>query len=83
MRNVVGALSGQDSPWTLLHFGIDARLFSFFTLRTGLNQGYLTAGAGVRFLVFDLNFAVFTRELGMHVGDRPLAGMTLDSSIRW
>ena len=83
VRNVVGALAGDASFWSLLHFGIDARLASFFTLRTGLNQGYLTAGMGVRFLVFDLNFAVFTRELGQHLGDRPLSGMTIDSSIRW
>ncbi len=83
MRNVVGALTGPESAWTLLHFGIDTKIVSFFSLRMGLNQGYLTAGAGVRFLVFDLNFAVFTRELGLHVGDMPLSGMTLDSSIRW
>ncbi|HET6451501.1 MAG TPA: hypothetical protein VFI08_09325 [Spirochaetia bacterium] len=83
MRNLVGALAGQTSPWTVLHIGLETRLFSFFTLRTGLNQGYLTAGAGVKFLVFDLNFAVFTRELGVHVGDKPLSGMTIDSSIRW
>ena len=37
----------------------------------------------MKFLVFDLNFAVFTRELGMHIGDEPLSGMSLSSSIRW
>ena len=83
MRNIVGALAGTAVPWTLLHFGIDAKIVNFFSLRTGLNQGYLTAGAGLHFLVFDLDFAVFTRELGLHVGDKPLSGMTLNSSIRW
>jgi len=37
----------------------------------------------MKFLFFDLNFAVFTRELGLHVGDQPLSGMTMDASLRW
>jgi hypothetical protein len=83
MRNIVGALSGTDSAWTLLHVGVEARLFSFFTFRTGINQGYLTLGGGMKFLVFDMNFSVFTRELGAHVGDQPLSGMSFNSSLRW
>jgi len=83
IRNIVGGIAGTDSLWTLLHLGIEARFFSFFTLRTGINQGYLTLGGSMKFLVFDLNFAVFTRELGMHIGDEPLSGMSLSSSIRW
>jgi hypothetical protein len=83
MRNVVGALAGQVSPWTLIHLGAESRFFSFFTLRAGINQGYLTMGGGLKFLVFDLNFAVFTRELGAHIGDKPLSGMSMDAAIRW
>jgi hypothetical protein len=83
MRNVVGALAGQVSPWTLLHLGVESRFFSFFTLRAGINQGYLTMGGGLKFLVFDLNFALFTRELGAHIGDKPLSGMSMDAAIRW
>jgi len=83
MRNLVGALAGTAVPWTLLHAGVETRFFSFFTVRGGLNQGFLTAGAGMKFLFFDLNFAVFTRELGLHVGDQPLSGMTMDASLRW
>jgi hypothetical protein len=83
MRNVVGALAGEVSPWTLLHVGAEMRVFSIFSIRGGLNQGYLTAGGGLKFAFLDLNFAVFTRELGLHVGDQPLAGMTMDASIRW
>jgi hypothetical protein len=83
MRNIVGGLAGTVSMWTLLHLGIEARFLSFFTLRTGINQGYLTFGGGVKFLVFDLNFALFSRELGMHIGDKPLSGMSVDMSVRW
>jgi hypothetical protein len=83
MRNVVGALAGDTSPWTLLHLGLETRFFSFFTLRTGFNQGYLTLGGGMKFLFFDLNFALFTREMGAHIGDKPLSGMSMDASLRW
>ncbi|MGO9310939.1 MAG: hypothetical protein ACLQDL_18190 [Spirochaetia bacterium] len=83
MRNIVGGLSGTDSVWTLLHLGIETKFFSSFTFRTGLNQGSLTLGGGLKFLVFDLNFAVFTRELGTYVGEQPLSGMTFDAAIRW
>jgi hypothetical protein len=83
MRNIVGAFSGDVSPWTLLHLGIETRFFSVFTARAGINQGYLTMGGGMKFLVFDFNFAVFTRELGVHIGDKPLSGMSLDASVRW
>ncbi len=81
--DIVSGLAGQVSPWTLLHFGVESRLFSFFTLRAGINQGYLTMGGGMKFLVVDLNFAVFTRELGAHIGDKPLSGMTMNAAIRW
>jgi hypothetical protein len=83
MRNIVGALARQVSPWTLLHLGVESRFFSFFTLRAGINQGYLTVGGGLKLLVFDLNFAVFTRELGAHIGDKALSGMSMDAAIRW
>jgi hypothetical protein len=83
MRNIVGALAGTASPWTLLHLGVEARLFSFFTLRGGINQGYVTLGGGMKFLVFETDFAIFTRELGLHIGDQPLSGMSVNASIRW
>ncbi|MGA2378435.1 MAG: hypothetical protein ABSG85_03935 [Spirochaetia bacterium] len=83
MRNIVGALSGTASLWTLLHLGVETRFVSVFALRTGINQGYLTLGGGLKFLVFDLNFALFTRELGAHIGDEPLSGMSFDAAIRW
>jgi len=38
------------------------------------NQGYLTVDGGVKLIVFDLNMAIFTQELCVHLGDRPSAG---------
>ncbi len=78
-----GVLGGEHSIWYSLHGGAEIKLINMFALRAGLNQGYLTFGAGMKLLVLDLNFAVFTQELGAHLGDRPRAGATLDLAVRW
>jgi hypothetical protein len=81
-RNIAGALDGSAIVWTLLHAGVELRLLNMFTLSVGVNQGYLTAGGGVKLVAFDLNMAVFTRELGVHLGDRPSSGMTFSADVR-
>ncbi len=83
LHDLVGALDGSASIWTLLHAGAELRLLSLFTLRAGLNQGYLTIGAGVKLFFLDLNFALYTNELGAYVGDKPSAGASLEVAIRW
>jgi hypothetical protein len=83
IHDLGGILGGSRSAWTLLHAGAELKLLSLFSLRGGLNEGYLTLGAGVKLLVLDLNFALFTRELGAHIGDRPSSGATVDVAIRW
>jgi hypothetical protein len=65
-----------------VHVGAEARLFRFLTLWTGLNQGYLTLGGGLHLFVVDLNFALFTREMGEYLGDRPSSGMSLELAFR-
>ncbi|MGA2614018.1 MAG: hypothetical protein ABSG38_11270 [Spirochaetia bacterium] len=82
MRNIFGAIDGSADFWTLLHAGAEIRLMNLFTLRGGLNQGYLTLGAGMTLLIFDMNMAIFTQELGEHLGDRPGAGMTFNVDLR-
>lgn len=83
VQDLGGVLGGSNSLWYALHAGAQLRLINMFALRTGLNQGYLTFGAGVKLLVLDVNFALFTQELGVHLGDQPRAGATLDVAIRW
>jgi hypothetical protein len=82
MRNIFGAIDGSADFWTLLHVGTEIRLLNMFAVRAGLNQGYLTAGVGIKMFFLDLNLAVFTQELGLHLGDRPNAGMTLSVDAR-
>ncbi len=83
MRDIVGAIDGSANVWTLLHAGTAIRLMNTFTFRAGLNQGYLTVGGGVKLLFFDMNLAIFTQELGVHLGDRPAAGTTASLDFRF
>ncbi len=81
--NIAGFLSGTSSIWTLLHAGAQVRVLSLVSVSAGLNQGYLTAGVGLKLLFLDINAAVFTRELGAYIGDMPNSGATLDVAVRW
>lgn len=70
------------SFWTRLHFGTEITLLSFFDLRAGINQGYLTLGAGMDLQFLETHFSVFTRELGRYPGDRPTSGAALEFALR-
>lgn len=80
-------LTDQDrdrarSFWTRLHFGTEVTFLNFFDLRMGLNQGYVTLGAGMDLLFLEAHFAVYTRELGRYPGDRPTSGAALELALR-
>jgi hypothetical protein len=84
LTDVVGVIANGRMPWTLIHIGAEAKILaSIFTVRAGLDQGYLTAGMGIHLLFLDLNAALFTRELGKVVGDRPSSGASVEAAIRF
>jgi len=83
LQDVIGVIRDKRSPWALLHLGTEVRMLSFLKLRAGLNQGYITLGGGIELLFLDLNFALFTREMGKHLGDRPNSGITIEGAIRF
>jgi hypothetical protein len=83
MHDLVGAFSGTESAWAQLHVGAELTMLSLISLRAGLNQGYVTFGGGMKLLFLDLNLALFTRELGLHAGDKPNSGATVELAIRW
>ena len=83
LKDLIGVLEEGKSPWTLLHMGMQLRLLSFLTVRAGLNRGYLTMGGGLRLGFADLNFALFTRELGKNISDRPSSGISAELALRF
>lgn len=83
LADPIGVFRDNKSPWSLLHLGTEVKVLRFIKLRAGLNQGYLTAGAGVRLLFLDVNVAAFTRELGRYAGDNPSTGVSAEVAIRF
>ncbi len=83
LSDVIGVIRDGRTPWTLLHIGAQAKVLTVLLLEAGLDQGYLTVGAGVHLLFLDVHAALFTRELGEHIGDKPSSGMSLDAAIRF
>lgn len=72
----------RPSFWSSFHAGVEIAFFSTLRLRAGLNQGYLTAGAGLHLLFFDINFAYFGRELGNFAGSKQNQGVTAELAFR-
>ena len=83
LADPLGVIRDNKSPWALLHLGMDTKVLRFISLRAGLNQGYLTAGAGIKLLFIDLNVAAFTRELGRYAGDQPSSGFAMELAMRF
>lgn len=83
LADPLGVIRDNKSPWALLHLGMDTKVLRFISLRAGLNQGYLTAGAGIKLLFIDLNVAAFTRELGRYAGDQSSSGFAMELALRF
>lgn len=66
-----------------LSMGLDVELFSFINVRAGLNQGYMTIGAGIDILMLEVNAAIYSWELGRNPGDRQQMGAGVELAFRF
>ena len=65
----VGHTRKQASFYKKLHFGAETNvLTSWFSVRGGLNQGYLTGGVGFDLPIVNVNIATYGEELGSNAG---------------
>jgi len=69
--------------WNNIHVGADIGVLRFIHLRAGLNQGYLTFGAGIKLLFLDVNVAYFSRELGDYPSARQNQAVTAEVALRF
>uniref|UniRef100_A0A7C3I037 DUF5723 domain-containing protein n=1 Tax=Gracilinema caldarium TaxID=215591 RepID=A0A7C3I037_9SPIR len=83
LADPLGVIRDNKSPWALLHIGTETKVLRFISLRAGLNQGYVTAGAGIKLLFLDINMAAFTRELGRYAGDQSSSGFAMEVALRF
>lgn len=74
---------GFDSIWGNLHAGAELKLLRFISLRTGLNQGYLSLGAGLNILFLKIDAALFTEEIGVNPGDFGRTGIAIQAAVRF
>lgn len=72
----------QPSFWTWLHLGAEAKLLKSVSIRTGLNQGYLTFGLGAKLFIVDFNLAIFADELGRYSGLNRRSGISAEWAFR-
>jgi hypothetical protein len=73
----------QPTIWTELHAGAEVKVLKFMKLRAGINQGYITMGAGMKLLFLDLNVSYFGREMSEWPGIDPSQGVAVEAAIRF
>ena len=69
------------SFWKSLRLGAEINVGNVVFLRGGLNSGYPSIGAEVRFLGFGVGFSWETIEKGLYIGDNPLSVLRLAVEI--
>lgn len=74
LHDVIGMMVNDPkkrNPILDMTLGAEVVLFKTISLRLGLHEMYPSAGIGARFGAFNLDAAIFGRELGLEPGTRP------------
>lgn len=84
IQDPLKVIADDSSIWNLFHVGAEADLLGgLIAVRTGINKGYLSVGAGLDLLIMEVNVAVFTEELGKNSGDQGRTGVSAEVAIRF
>jgi len=83
VSDALAVFEDSDVLWTNLHAGAEVKLISMISVRAGLNQGYVSLGAGLDFLFLHADVAMFTEEIGLYAGHRPRSGIAVQASVRF
>ncbi len=66
------------NPILNVGLGLETRILEIVSLRAGVSEALLSAGAGLDLGVFKLSLAAFGTELGLDPGDRPCYNLLID-----
>lgn len=80
LHDVIGMMVNDPkkrNPILDMTLGAEAVLFKTISLRLGLHEMYPSAGIGARFGAFNLDAAIFGRELGLEPGTRPQLNLAI------
>lgn len=83
VSDTLAVFEDSDALWMNLHVGAELKLLNMIAVRAGLNQGYISLGAGLDFLFLHADVAVFTEELGRYVGYMPRSGIAIQAAVRF
>lgn len=73
----------DDSFGKRVNIGAEIGFWNRIFLRTGLHQGYWTAGAGVNIWALRINYAYYTEELGAYAGQFADTRHVLEIVLGW
>ncbi len=82
--DIVGLAGGDfntEKLLTHLNMGAEIRLLSFIDVRAGLNQGYISIGAGLDLWALRIEAAYYRQEFGVQLGDKPVDALTVRANI--
>ena len=67
----------------LLHLNVGAEIgvADIFTLKAGVNRGYMSVGAGLNLFFARLDVAYGWQEFGVEIGDKPVDSLTVKFSL--
>ena len=80
LHDVIGMMVNDPkkrNPILDVSLGTEAVLFKTISLRLGIHEMYPSAGIGARFGAFNLDAAIFGRELGLEPGTRPQLNLAI------
>lgn len=79
--DITGNVGTDTDKGKRLHMGAEIKFPHVLALRAGLNQGYLSYGAGLDFWLIKLDYAYYKEEVGAYAGQREDGRHTLELSI--
>jgi hypothetical protein len=69
-KDITGSIEEDDDIAKRIHVGAELKFLKAFSVRAGLNQGYLSAGATLDLWVLRFDFATYSEEVGAYGGQR-------------
>lgn len=81
--DITGNISTDRDKGKRLHMGAEIKFPKILALRVGLNQGYLSYGAGLDFWLLKLDYAYYKEEVGAYAGQREDSRHVVELSIGW
>ena len=69
----------KENLFKRLRMGVNKKIFwDRVSIRTGLNEGYPSIGLVIDLYIFKLNYAYYSIERGLNLGDNPESFHSLD-----